>query len=251
MPTMVSQGSVNAASTSRALTAAAAMALPPRRPRRVTQGRPRSAAISASLLSAAPTNPTGNARMRGGPLGPLAQALEQMEQGRRRVADRDHGPGEVGPPQLDRGGRAGGAEVGGQRRRALVVERQPDLVPRRQARRHDARRNHARVDQDRCTFGQRRPAGRRPDRHSRRARRRRPACRRHGPAAGRGRAGRRGNGPAAPRRGSGRTTGRRWRPGRAGSRPSAPRLSPRRRRWRAWASRADARGHGGDRWPLP
>src|SRR6185369_14533515 len=47
--------------TSSALTAAAASALPPRRPRRVRNGIPRSAAISASFDSAAPTNPTGNA----------------------------------------------------------------------------------------------------------------------------------------------------------------------------------------------
>ena len=53
-------------STKSALTAAAAMALPPRRPRSVIQGTSRPLSIRASLLSAAPTNPTGKARIAAG-----------------------------------------------------------------------------------------------------------------------------------------------------------------------------------------
>ncbi len=49
-----------------ALTAAAASALPPLRPRSVTNGTPSEALINASLLSSAPTNPTGKARMASG-----------------------------------------------------------------------------------------------------------------------------------------------------------------------------------------
>src|SRR4051812_40529800 len=52
-----------------ALIAAAAMALPPRRPRTVRYGTPSFAAISASLDSRAPTKPTGNAKITAG-LGP-------------------------------------------------------------------------------------------------------------------------------------------------------------------------------------
>ena len=50
----------------RALTAAAAMALPPRRPRRVTQETSNSLSTSARFDSAAPTKPTGKARIAAG-----------------------------------------------------------------------------------------------------------------------------------------------------------------------------------------
>src|SRR5687768_6251557 len=59
-------GCRHAGPTSRVLTAAAAKALPPRRPRSVIHGTPRSAAIRASLLSTAPTKPTGKARITAG-----------------------------------------------------------------------------------------------------------------------------------------------------------------------------------------
>src|SRR5262249_46543666 len=49
-----------------ALTAAAAMALPPSRPRTVRNGTPRGFSISASLASAAPTKPTGMPRIAAG-----------------------------------------------------------------------------------------------------------------------------------------------------------------------------------------
>ena len=49
-----------------ALTAAAASALPPRRPRNAINGNPRPNPISASFASAAPTNPTGNPSTRAG-----------------------------------------------------------------------------------------------------------------------------------------------------------------------------------------
>ena len=70
-PMMVSQGSWSAshrrpAPISSALTAAAASALPPRRPRRVTIGDAEPGAISASLDSAAPTKPTGKPRIAAG-----------------------------------------------------------------------------------------------------------------------------------------------------------------------------------------
>src|SRR6516165_5974969 len=49
-----------------ALTAAAASALPPRRPWSVMNSTPRPTAASAALASAAPTNPTGKPRIRAG-----------------------------------------------------------------------------------------------------------------------------------------------------------------------------------------
>src|SRR5439155_17747624 len=53
-------------SINRALTAAAANALPPRRPRKVRYGIPRVLAARSSFDSAAPTKPTGNARIADG-----------------------------------------------------------------------------------------------------------------------------------------------------------------------------------------
>src|SRR5437016_140374 len=49
-----------------ALTAAAASALPPRRPLSVTKARPRPNPASASFASAAPTKPTGKPRISAG-----------------------------------------------------------------------------------------------------------------------------------------------------------------------------------------
>src|SRR6266702_250536 len=44
----------------------------------------------------------------GGPVGTSRQHLEEMEERRRRVADRDHRPGEMRAPKPDRSGAAGG-----------------------------------------------------------------------------------------------------------------------------------------------
>ena len=49
-----------------ALTAAEAIADPPRRPRRATKSQPRGFAASSALDSAAPTKPTGNPRITAG-----------------------------------------------------------------------------------------------------------------------------------------------------------------------------------------
>src|SRR5439155_14681904 len=49
-----------------ALTAAAAIALPPMRPSTVRNGMPRESAANASFASAAPTNPTGMPRIAAG-----------------------------------------------------------------------------------------------------------------------------------------------------------------------------------------
>src|SRR5260221_6711895 len=55
-----------------ALTAAAASALPPRRPASATKGRPSAFAASAALASAAPTKPTGNPSTSAGSGAPAA-----------------------------------------------------------------------------------------------------------------------------------------------------------------------------------
>src|SRR5687767_1939689 len=53
------------------LIAAAAIALPPRLPRNVRYGMPKFASMSACFDSAAPTKPTGNAKMLAGFVRPL------------------------------------------------------------------------------------------------------------------------------------------------------------------------------------
>ncbi|EEF22907.1 conserved hypothetical protein, partial [Ricinus communis] len=52
--------------------------------------------------------------------GRILQHVEQVEQGRRRIADGHHGAGQVRAPQLQRGGAARVAHVTGQRGHALV-----------------------------------------------------------------------------------------------------------------------------------
>src|SRR5438270_7668744 len=56
-----------------ALTAAAAIALPPMRPRTVRNGMPRESAANASFASVAPTNPTGMPRIAAGLGAPAAR----------------------------------------------------------------------------------------------------------------------------------------------------------------------------------
>ena len=91
-----------------ALTAAAASALPPRRPVSVMKSSLRPKSASAALASAAPTKPTGKPRTSAGFGRAAREHLEQAEQRGRRVADRDDRARQMRPPQLDRGGRARG-----------------------------------------------------------------------------------------------------------------------------------------------
>ena len=81
-----------------ALTAAAASALPPRRPWRVMNSSPCPKAASAAFASAAPTNPTGKPRTSAGFGAPLRQQLEQSKERGRRVADRNHRALQMRPP---------------------------------------------------------------------------------------------------------------------------------------------------------
>ena len=89
MPTTASQGVMLVPPRISAFSAAAAMALPPRRPCSVMKGRPRSFAASAAFDSAAPTKPTGKPSTSAGLCGAAGDELEQPEQRGRRVADDD------------------------------------------------------------------------------------------------------------------------------------------------------------------
>ncbi len=90
------------------------------------------------------------------------QHLEQVEQRGRRVADGDHRALQPVAPQLERRGRAGGAELGGQLGHARIAQRADHLVLRRQPRAGDAMRHHLGVAQDRRAAQRARPAPPRP-----------------------------------------------------------------------------------------
>ena len=105
-----------------ALTAAAVMALPPMRPRTTRNGTPRGLAASASFDFGRADEADRNAEDRGRLRRAGVEHLEQAEQRRRRIADGDDGAGEPIAPQLERGGRARGAELFGERRHARIVQ---------------------------------------------------------------------------------------------------------------------------------
>ena len=89
-----------------ALTAAAASALPPRRPASAMKASPPEVGerrLGLGGADKADRKAEHQRRLRRA----VGEHLEQMEQRGRRVADRDHRAGEMRPPQLDRGGRAG------------------------------------------------------------------------------------------------------------------------------------------------
>ena len=134
-------------SLARALTAAAAIALPPLRPRTTIAGRP--LASSASFDSAAPTKPTGMPTIAAGLGAPASIISKQTEQRGRRVADRDHRPAQPIAPEIERGGRARIADPGGERGNGGVAERADDFVVRRQPGARDTLGDHARVAKDR------------------------------------------------------------------------------------------------------
>ena len=112
-----------------ALTAAAASALPPRRPCSVMNWSPCPNAASAALASAAPTKPTGKPRTRAGFGRTLREHFEQPEQRRRCVADRDHRARQMRAPEIDRGSRAGRASRRCQRRRLGIAQSADDGFP--------------------------------------------------------------------------------------------------------------------------
>ena len=130
-----------------ALTAAAAIALPPLRPRMTMAGRPLS--ISASFDSAAPTKPTGMPMIAAGRGAPADDHLEQTKQRGRRIADGDHRAAEPRQPELDRRRGARRAELRGEFGRGRIAERADHVIVRRQACARDPFGDHARIAKDR------------------------------------------------------------------------------------------------------
>ena len=79
----------------------------------------------------------------------VPQQIQQMEQRRRGVADRDDGTIEPVPPQLDRGGRTGVADLAGEVVNPWVRQQAQDLVACRQPPAGYSAGHHLHVAQDR------------------------------------------------------------------------------------------------------
>jgi hypothetical protein len=192
-----------------ALSAAPAMALPPRRPSSVTKGMPRGLPASSALDSAAPTKPTGKGEDGGRARPAGVEAFEKREQGGRRVADNHDRAVQPFCPQGDGRRRTCRPHFSSQRLGAWIVEGADHLGGGRKRAPDDRRAGHLAIDEDRLSRGER-GAHRLRQRFRRRAGRRRcRSCRRHGSAGAR---------PACIA--CGRTTGR---PPRGSSRRTAHR----------------------------
>ncbi len=126
------RGGAHSTSLATALRAAAAIALPPRRPRTMTLGT-RARAKQGLLGFRRPDKADGNADHGGGRyhIG-LLQDFEQAKQGGRRVADHHHRTRQSIPPQLHGGRGAGGAACGGKLRHARIGQRADHGVVGRQ-----------------------------------------------------------------------------------------------------------------------
>ena len=138
-----------------ALTAAAAMALPPLRPRMTMAGRPLSS--KASFDSAAPTKPTGMPRIAAGRGAPRGDQFEEPKESRRRIADSDQGTAEARQPEIDRRRSPRGAELRGKFRRGRIGERTNNVVVRRKSGAGDALGDHARIAENRRAGAKRIP----------------------------------------------------------------------------------------------
>ena len=139
-----------------AFSAAAAIALPPRRPRTMTLGTS-PLASSASLDSAAPTKPTGMPiTAAGGVDAGLLQDFEQAKQRGRRVADHHDRSRQLLAPQLHRRRGARGAELGGERRHARIGQRADHGIVGRQPRSRNAMGHHLGIAKNRRAGAQRR-----------------------------------------------------------------------------------------------
>ena len=134
----------HSASLASALTAAAAIALPPRRPLTIANGTRPSAAM-ASFDSAAPTNPTGIAMTAAGFGAPLVQQFDEPEKRRRRVADNDERTRQMRQPKLHRCSRSRVADVFRKLGDARIAQRADDFIVCRKPGAGYAVRDHHRV----------------------------------------------------------------------------------------------------------
>ena len=140
-----------------ALTAAAHMALPPMRPRTMMNGTPRGSAASAAFELGSAYEADRNAEDRRRLRRALIKQIEQAEQGRRRIADGDHGAGEAIDPQIERRRRARRADLFGDAGRARIVERADHVIARRKTGAGNAVRHHLGIAKDWRAGGERPP----------------------------------------------------------------------------------------------
>ena len=175
----VQPGLAHASPAASALTAAAAMALPPRRPRTVTKGMPWGSEASRAFDSAAPTKPTGKPRISAGLGAPCLDPLHQTEEGGRRIADRDDGACQPLVPEIDLGGAAGGSPCAGHVGHARIAEQADHLVAGRKTLGDDPVPHHFGIAEDGATVAATRRNPPPPHPAKRRCRRPDRPCRRH------------------------------------------------------------------------
>ncbi len=156
-PDRVERAVRHSASLASALTAAAAMALPPLRPCTIRNGT-RPSAASAALDFRGADEADRHADHRGRVRGAGVEQFEQPEQRSRRVADGDERAFHPLAPQREGGGRTRVADAPGDFGHLWRVQRADHLVRGGQPGTRDAVRDHLRVAQDRPTSKQRRRA---------------------------------------------------------------------------------------------
>ena len=137
----VQAAGAHSASLASALTAAAAIALPPLRPRTTIEGSP--LPISASFEFRRADEADRHADDRGRARRAGADQFEQAEERGRGVADRDDRACEPRQPEVDRRCRPGRPEPCSERRSGRIGERADDVVAGGQAGAGDAFGDHA------------------------------------------------------------------------------------------------------------
>ena len=138
-----------------ALTAAAAMALPPRRPGHHQIGHA-ARSVDELLLGLRRADETDRpAQHRDRRRNPLVDQFQQPEQGGGRIADRQHRAGQPVGPQLHGGRRAGGVPTSRQLGRPRIGHQRHDLVVGGQPCGGDPGGHHRRIAQHRGAAAQR------------------------------------------------------------------------------------------------
>ena len=143
---------------SSALTAAAAIALPPRRPRKVTKGMPRPACDQHLLRFGGADEADGKSEDRRRPIAVEIDPLDQTEERRRRIADDHNRAVEPLAPQIDAPPSCGYCRCAGLPDRLGILGPGDDLVGGGKMATNDAGRGHRRIAEQRRAAGECRPA---------------------------------------------------------------------------------------------
>ena len=143
-------GAAHSSALARALTAAAAIAEPPRRPCTTTNGRSRCRASACFELDS-PDEADGNPDHGGWSRSALAHHFQQTEQGRGGISEHNDRTRKPLTPEFHGGGAARIVKLAGERRNARIVQGADHIVRGRQARSGDPIRHHSGIAKDGST----------------------------------------------------------------------------------------------------